>query len=268
MELLSEIEFVDQNPIGKSSRSNPVTYVKAYDEIRSLYANHKLSQKRGYKAKHFSFNVEGGRCDTCEGEGEVQIEMQFMADVHLTCETCHGRRFKDEILEIKVDEKTIFDILEMTINEAIDFFTKHNHQKIASKLQPLQDVGLGYIHLGQSSSTLSGGEAQRVKLASFLGRGSNQGHTLFIFDEPTTGLHFHDILKLMDSFNALITKGHSILIIEHNMDIIKCADWIIDLGPEGGKGGGDVLFSGTPEDLISSKIGFTGRYLSEKILSK
>jgi len=268
VELLSEIEFVDQNPIGKSSRSNPVTYVKAYDEIRSLYANHKLSQKRGYKAKHFSFNVEGGRCDTCEGEGEVQIEMQFMADVHLTCETCHGRRFKDEILEIKVDEKTIFDILEMTINEAIDFFTKHNHQKIASKLQPLQDVGLGYIHLGQSSSTLSGGEAQRVKLASFLGRGSNQGHTLFIFDEPTTGLHFHDILKLMDSFNALITKGHSILIIEHNMDIIKCADWIIDLGPEGGKGGGDVLFSGTPEDLISSKIGFTGRYLSEKILSK
>ena len=265
VELLSEIEFVDQNPIGKSSRSNPVTYVKAYDEIRSLYANHKLSQKRGYKAKHFSFNVEGGRCDTCEGEGEVQIEMQFMADVHLTCETCHGRRFKDEILEIKVDEKTIFDILEMTINEAIDFFTKHNHQKIASKLQPLQDVGLGYIHLGQSSSTLSGGEAQRVKLASFLGRGSNQGHTLFIFDEPTTGLHFHDILKLMDSFNALITKGHSILIIEHNMDIIKCADWIIDLGPEGGKGGGDVLFSGTPEDLISSKIGFTGRYLSEKI---
>jgi excinuclease ABC subunit A len=268
VELLSEIEFVDQNPIGKSSRSNPVTYVKAYDEIRSLYANHKLSQKRGYKAKHFSFNVEGGRCDTCEGEGEVQIEMQFMADVHLTCETCHGRRFKDEVLEIKVDEKTIFDILEMTINEAIDFFTKHNHQKIASKLQPLQDVGLGYIHLGQSSSTLSGGEAQRVKLASFLGRGSNQGHTLFIFDEPTTGLHFHDILKLMDSFNALITKGHSILIIEHNMDIIKCADWIIDLGPEGGKGGGDVLFSGTPEDLISSKIGFTGRYLSEKILSK
>ncbi len=268
VELLSEIEFVDQNPIGKSSRSNPVTYVKAYDEIRSLYANHKLSQKRGYKAKHFSFNVEGGRCDTCEGEGEVQIEMQFMADVHLTCETCHGRRFKDEILEIKVDEKTIFDILEMTINEAIDFFTKHNHQKIASKLQPLQDVGLGYIHLGQSSSTLSGGEAQRVKLASFLGRGSNQGHTLFIFDEPTTGLHFHDILKLMDSFNALIVKGHSILIIEHNMDIIKCADWIIDLGPEGGKGGGDVLFSGTPEDLISSKIGFTGRYLSEKILSK
>lgn len=268
VELLSEIEFVDQNPIGKSSRSNPVTYVKAYDEIRSLYANHKLSQKRGYKAKHFSFNVEGGRCDTCEGEGEVQIEMQFMADVHLTCETCHGRRFKDEILEIKVDEKTIFDILEMTINEAIDFFTKHNHQKIASKLQPLQDVGLGYIHLGQSSSTLSGGEAQRVKLASFLGRGSNQGHTLFIFDEPTTGLHFHDILKLMDSFNALIVKGHSILIIEHNMDIIKCADWIIDLGPEGGKGGGDVLFSGTPEDLISSKIGFTGRYLSEKILPK
>ena len=265
VEMLSEIEFVDQNPIGKSSRSNPVTYVKAYDEIRSLFANHKLSQKRNYKAKHFSFNVEGGRCDTCEGEGEVQIEMQFMADVHLTCETCHGRRFKDEILEIKVNEKNIFDILEMTIDEAIDFFTKHNHQKIAAKLQPLQDVGLGYIHLGQSSSTLSGGEAQRVKLASFLGRGSNQGHTLFIFDEPTTGLHFHDILKLMDSFNALIAKGHSILIIEHNMDIIKCADWVIDLGPEGGKGGGEVLFSGTPEELINSGLGFTGRYLSEKI---
>ncbi len=265
VEMLSEIEFVDQNPIGKSSRSNPVTYVKAYDEIRSLFANHKLSQKRNYKAKHFSFNVEGGRCDTCEGEGEVQIEMQFMADVHLTCETCHGRRFKDEILEIKVNEKNIFDILEMTIDEAIDFFSEHNHQKIAAKLQPLQDVGLGYIHLGQSSSTLSGGEAQRVKLASFLGRGSNQGHTLFIFDEPTTGLHFHDILKLMDSFNALIAKGHSILIIEHNMDIIKCADWVIDLGPEGGKGGGEVLFSGTPEELINSGLGFTGRYLSEKI---
>ena len=265
VEMLTEIEFVDQNPIGKSSRSNPVTYVKAYDEIRSLFASHKLSSKRGYKAKHFSFNVEGGRCDTCEGEGEVQIEMQFMADVHLICETCNGQRFKDEILEIKVDGKNIFDILEMTIDEAIEFFSENNHQKIANKLQPLQDVGLGYIHLGQSSSTLSGGEAQRVKLASFLGRGSNQGHTLFIFDEPTTGLHFHDILKLMDSFNALIAKGHSILIIEHNMDIIKCADWVIDLGPEGGKGGGEMLFSGTPEDLVKSGVGFTGRYLGEKI---
>lgn len=265
VEMLTEIEFVDQNPIGKSSRSNPVTYVKAYDEIRTLFANHKLSAKRGYKAKHFSFNVEGGRCDTCEGEGEVQIEMQFMADVHLICETCNGRRFKDEILEIKVDDKNIFDILEMTIDEAIVFFSENNHQKIALKLQPLQDVGLGYIHLGQSSSTLSGGEAQRVKLASFLGRGSNQGHTLFIFDEPTTGLHFHDILKLMDSFNALIAKGHSILIIEHNMDIIKCADWVIDLGPEGGKGGGELLFFGTPEDLVKSGCGFTGRYLAEKL---
>lgn len=262
---LTDVEFVDQNPIGKSSRSNPVTYVKAYDEIRSLFASTKLSKNRGYKAKHFSFNVEGGRCDNCEGEGEVQIEMQFMADVHLTCEVCKGQRFKDEILEVKVDEKNIFDVLEMTIDEAIDFFSEHEHQKIADKLQPLQDVGLGYIHLGQSSSTLSGGEAQRVKLASFLGRGSNQGHTLFIFDEPTTGLHFHDILKLLDSFNALIAKGHSILIIEHNLDIIKCADWVIDLGPEGGKRGGTIVFEGTPEDLVESGLGFTSEFLSEKL---
>ncbi|QTN39719.1 excinuclease ABC subunit UvrA [Cryomorphaceae bacterium] len=262
---LKEIEFVDQNPIGKSSRSNPVTYVKAYDEIRALYASQKLSKNRGYKAKHFSFNVEGGRCDNCEGEGEVQIEMQFMADVHLTCEVCKGQRFKDEILEVKVDGKNIYQVLEMTIDEAIDFFTANKHQKIADKLQPLQDVGLGYIHLGQSSSTLSGGEAQRVKLASFLSRGGNQGHTLFIFDEPTTGLHFHDILKLLDSFNALIAKGHSILIIEHNLDIIKCADWVIDLGPEGGVRGGNILFEGTPEGLVESGVGFTSGYLAEKL---
>ena len=262
---MTDVEFVDQNPIGKSSRSNPVTYVKAYDEIRSLFASNKLSKNRGYKAKHFSFNVEGGRCANCEGEGEVQIEMQFMADVHLTCEVCKGQRFKDEILEVKVDGKNIFGVLEMTIDEAIQFFSEHNHQKIADKLQPLQDVGLGYIHLGQSSSTLSGGEAQRVKLASFLGRGSNQGHTLFIFDEPTAGLHFHDILKLLDSFNALIAKGHSILIIEHNLDIIKCADWIIDLGPEGGKRGGTVVFEGTPEALVEAGVGFTSEFLREKL---
>ncbi len=262
---LTEVEFVDQNPIGKSSRSNPVTYVKAYDEIRALYAGQKLSKNRGYKAKHFSFNVEGGRCDNCEGEGEVQIEMQFMADVHLTCEVCKGQRFKDEILEVKVDGKNIYQVLEMTIDEAIDFFTTNKHQKIADKLQPLQDVGLGYIHLGQSSSTLSGGEAQRVKLASFLSRGGNQGHTLFIFDEPTTGLHFHDILKLLDSFNALIAKGHSILIIEHNLDIIKCADWVIDLGPEGGVRGGNILFEGTPEGLVESGVGFTSGYLADKL---
>ena len=265
MDQLSEVEFVDQDPIGKSSRSNPVTYVKAYDEIRALFASHKLSIMRGYKARHFSFNLEGGRCATCEGEGEVRIEMQFMADVHLTCETCKGRRFRDEILEVKVNGKNIYEVLEMTIDEAIRFFVEHKHLKIANKLQPLQDVGLGYIHLGQSSSTLSGGEAQRVKLASFLGRGSIQGHTLFIFDEPTTGLHFHDILKLLDSFNALIAKGHSILIIEHNLDIVKCADWIIDLGPEGGKNGGQVLFEGTPEELVDCGAGFTSAYLKKKV---
>lgn len=261
---ISGVEFIDQNPIGKSSRSNPVTYIKAYDEIRNLFASQKLSKTRGYKAKHFSFNTNGGRCEHCSGEGEVTIEMQFMADVHLECEHCKGKRFKDEILEIKFNQKNIADILEMTINEAIEFFEKGEQTKISKRLQPLQDVGLGYIHLGQSSSTLSGGEAQRVKLASFLGKGKSSGHQFFIFDEPTTGLHFHDIKKLLESFNALIENGHSILVIEHNPDVIKCADWLIDLGKEGGKNGGQLIFEGLPEDIINCKESSTGLFLKEK----
>jgi excinuclease ABC subunit A len=264
-DLIEQIEFVDQNPIGKSSRSNPVTYLKAYDEIRSLYANQKLSKVRGYKPKHFSFNTDGGRCDTCKGEGEVVIEMQFMADVHLVCEDCDGKRFKDDILEIEVDGKNIFDILELTVNDAINFFAENGYEKIVRKLQPLQDVGLGYIHLGQSSSTLSGGEAQRVKLASFLAQGNNDQHTLFIFDEPTTGLHFDDINKLLDSFTALLERGHSIVVIEHNPDVIKCADWIIDLGPGGGKHGGNLVFQGTPEELIENKDSETARFIAPKL---
>lgn len=261
---ISGVEFIDQNPIGKSSRSNPVTYIKAYDEIRNLFASQKLSKTRGYKAKHFSFNTNGGRCEHCSGEGEVTIEMQFMADVHLECEHCKGKRFKDEILEIKFNQKNIADILEMTINEAIEFFETGEQTKISKRLQPLQDVGLGYIHLGQSSSTLSGGEAQRVKLASFLGKGKSSGHQFFIFDEPTTGLHFHDIKKLLESFNALIENGHSILVIEHNPDVIKCADWLIDLGVEGGKNGGQLIFEGLPEDIINCKESATGEFLKEK----
>lgn len=265
---ISGVEFVDQNPIGRSSRSNPVTYIKAYDDIRSLFSNQKLSKLRGYQPKHFSFNVDGGRCETCKGEGEVTIEMQFMADVHLLCETCDGKRFKKEILEVKFEEKSIDDLLKMTIDDAIIFFKKHAQNKITSKLQPLQDVGLGYVTLGQSSSTLSGGEAQRIKLASFLVKGNSNastGKTLFIFDEPTTGLHFHDIQKLLKSFNELIAKGHSIVVIEHNLDLIKCADYIIDLGPEGGENGGTLVAHGTPEDVISSKNSYTAKYLSEKI---
>jgi excinuclease ABC subunit A len=261
---ISGVEFIDQNPIGKSSRSNPVTYIKAYDEIRNLYASQTLSSTRGYKAKHFSFNTNGGRCEHCSGEGEVTIEMQFMADVHLECEHCKGKRFKDEILEVKFNEKNIADILGMTIDEAITFFENSEQTKISRRLQPLQDVGLGYIHLGQSSSTLSGGEAQRVKLASFLGKGKNQGQQFFIFDEPTTGLHFHDIKKLLESFNALIENGHTILIIEHNPDVIKCADWLIDLGKEGGKYGGQLIFEGLPEDIINCKESSTGEFLKEK----
>lgn len=264
---LTSVEFVDQNPIGKSSRSNPVTYVKAYDEIRAMYAEQPLSKMRGYKPSHFSFNVDAGRCDVCEGEGEVVVEMQFMSDVHLTCESCNGRRFKEETLEVKYKEKNIADILEMTVDEAVDFFSDGStyEKKILQKLKPLQDTGLGYVHLGQASSTLSGGEAQRIKLASFLMHGNNQQPTLFIFDEPTTGLHFHDIRKLLDAFNALILQGHTILIIEHNMEVIKCADWIIDLGPEGGDEGGNLVFEGTPEDLIKSKNSSTGSYLKEKL---
>ena len=264
---LTSVEFVDQNPIGKSSRSNPVTYLKAYDEIRKLFAEQQASKYQGFKPSHFSFNVDGGRCEECQGEGEIKVEMQFMADIHLTCESCHGKRFKDEILEVKFKGKNIHDILEMTVNQSIDFFSEckgSTEKKIAKKLQPLQDVGLGYVKLGQSSSTLSGGESQRVKLAAFLAK-EKDSPALFIFDEPTTGLHFHDIKKLLDSFNALISRGHSIIIIEHNLDVIKSADWIIDLGPEGGKNGGQVQFEGTPEDMVSQSNSFTAKALSEKL---
>ena len=262
---IKHVEFVDQNPIGRSSRSNPVTYIKAYDDIRNLFANQKLSKIRNYKSKHFSFNVDGGRCETCKGEGEVTIEMQFMADVHLQCETCGGKRFKKEVLEVAFEDKNIDDILNMTIDDAIDFFETHKESKIQRKLQPLQDVGLGYVQLGQSSSTLSGGEAQRIKLASFLVKGNTKDKALFIFDEPTTGLHFHDIKKLLKSFNELIEKGHSILVIEHNLDLVKCADYIIDLGPEGGKKGGTIVAAGTPEEIIKNKKSYTGQYLKEKL---
>jgi len=262
---IKHVEFIDQNPIGRSSRSNPVTYIKAYDDIRALYSKQKLSKIRNYQAKHFSFNVDGGRCETCKGEGEVTIEMQFMADVHLTCETCDGKRFKKEVLEVAFNNKSIDDILNLTIDEAITFFTEYNQTKIQSKLQALQDVGLGYVTLGQSSSTLSGGEAQRIKLASFLGKGKKDNNTLFIFDEPTTGLHFHDIKKLLKSFQALINIGHSIIVIEHNLELIKCADYIIDLGPEGGKNGGKLIAQGTPEELIKNKKSITASFLKEKL---
>ncbi len=266
--LIKAVEYIDQNPIGKSSRSNPVTYVKAYDEIRTLYSNQPLAKNRGYKPSVFSFNVAGGRCEECEGEGFVTISMQFMADIKLQCDVCGGKRFKDEILEVEYNGKNIYNILEMTVDDSIEFFSQKMlgsiEQRIISKLQPLQDVGLGYVHLGQASSTLSGGEAQRIKLASFLTKGSNEQQTLFIFDEPTTGLHFHDIKKLLDAFNALIAQGHSLVIIEHNMDVIKCADWVIDLGPEGGEKGGNVVFQGLPRDLAKQEDSFTGKYLKEK----
>lgn len=261
--LLKNVEFVDQNPIGKSSRSNPVTYVKAYDDIRNLYSQQKMSKMAGYKPSHFSFNVDGGRCDECQGEGTITVEMQFMADIRLLCESCKGKRFKDEILDVKYKGKTIFDVLEMTVNEAVEFFTSKDERyerAIIKKLKPLQDVGLGYIKLGQSSNTLSGGESQRVKLAFFLSK-ERAEPTMFIFDEPTTGLHFHDVKTLLSALNALISRGHSILIIEHNMEIIKTADWIIDLGPEGGDKGGHLLFSGTPEDIIKCKKSYTGQYM-------
>ena len=259
------IEFVDQNPIGRSSRSNPVTYIKAYDDIRSLFASQKLSKIRNYQAKHFSFNVDGGRCETCKGEGEVTIEMQFMADVHLQCETCQGKRFKKEVLEVKYGDKSIHDILTMTIDDAISFFDEQAELKVTRKLKPLQDVGLGYVQLGQSSSTLSGGEAQRIKLASFLVKSTSKDKVLFIFDEPTTGLHFHDINKLLKSFNALIEKGHSVIVIEHNMDLVKCADYIIDLGLEGGETGGQLLAFGTPEEVVKNKKSYTAKYLKDKV---
>jgi excinuclease ABC subunit A len=262
---IQHIEYIDQNPIGRSSRSNPVTYIKAYDDIRDVFSKEKLSKIRGYQPKHFSFNVDGGRCETCSGEGSINVEMVFMADVHLPCDTCGGKRFKKEILEIYFEGKNIDDILTMTIDDAIAFFTAAKQTKIVQKLQPLQDVGLGYVQLGQSSSTLSGGEAQRIKLATFLVKGSTKEKALFVFDEPTTGLHFHDIKKLLKSFDALIEKGHSIIVIEHNIDLIKCADYIIDLGPEGGENGGQILAVGTPEEIVKDKKSITGKYLKEKL---
>jgi len=263
--LIKNIELIDQNPIGKSSRSNPVTYLKAYDDIRDLFSKQKLAKVQNLKPKHFSFNVDGGRCDECKGEGVITVSMQFMADIELECETCHGTRFKDEILEIRFDEKNISDILHMTVDEALDFFKENNQDKIVTKLKPLQEVGLGYLQLGQSSSTLSGGEAQRVKLASFLVKGATTDKSLFIFDEPSTGLHFHDINKLLKSLQALIELGHSVVVIEHQPDIIKTADYIIDIGPDAGKHGGEIVFAGTPEDLIKNKKSHTARYLKEKL---
>ncbi len=262
---IKTVEFIDQNPIGRSSRSNPVTYIKAYDDIRNLFAKQKVSTIRNYKAKHFSFNVDGGRCETCKGEGEVTIEMQFMADVQLLCETCNGKRFKKEVLEVTFHDKNIDDILTMTVEDAVAFFEKHEEKKITKKLKPLKDVGLGYVQLGQSSSTLSGGEAQRIKLASFLVKGDSPDKTLFIFDEPTTGLHFHDIQKLLASFYALLEKGHTLIVVEHNLDLIKCADYIIDLGLEGGIRGGQLIASGTPEEVAKNKKSFTAQYLREKL---
>ena len=264
-EHLKQIEFVDQNPIGRSSRSNPITYVKAYDDIRALFASEKLSKIRGYKPKHFSFNVDGGRCETCKGDGEVTIEMQFMADVHLTCDNCKGKRFKKEILEVNYNGKSIDDILNLTIDEALCFFQENKQLKLVEKLKPLVDVGLGYVKLGQKSSTLSGGEAQRIKLATFLGKGGQNRPTLFIFDEPTTGLHFHDINKLLNSFNALIENGHSVIVIEHNLDLIKNADHIIDLGPEGGDKGGRLVAFGAPEELVNQNESLTAEYLKVKL---
>jgi excinuclease ABC subunit A len=271
LRLIQAVEFIDQNPIGKSSRSNPATYLKAYDEIRTLFSEQKLAKLRGIKPAFFSFNVPGGRCEECEGEGVQKIEMQFMADVYLPCEACHGTRFKEEVLEIKYDGKHISDILNMSIEEAIDFFEHSSERqtpivgRIVNRLKPLQEVGLGYLKLGQSSSSLSGGEAQRVKLAYFLVKGQIEKPTLFIFDEPTTGLHFHDVNKLLESFNALIANGHSVIIIEHNMDVIKSADWVIDLGPESGNKGGEIVFEGTPEDLVKCKASYTGKALKNKL---
>ena len=264
LSMIKDIEFVDQNPIGKSSRSNPVTYIKAYDEIRKLFAEQPLSKQMGYSAGYFSFNTEGGRCEECKGEGTVTVEMQFMADLVLECESCHGKRFKNETLEVCYEGKNIYDILEMTVNQAIEFFTEHKQKKIVKKLLPLQEVGLGYIKLGQSSSTLSGGENQRVKLAYFLSIEKAQP-TIFVFDEPTTGLHFHDIKKLLEVFDSLISRGHTVVIIEHNMDVIKCADYIIDLGPEGGDKGGNLVIAGTPEEVAQCGASYTGQYLAEKM---
>ena len=265
LDAVANVEMVDQNPIGKSSRSNPVTYVKAYDDIRELFASQPLAKLRGFSAQHFSFNVDKGRCPVCKGDGEVVVSMQFMADVHLVCEACGGRRFKREVLEVKYAEKNIADIMDMTVDQAIDFFTRHGNVRIAEKLAPLADVGLGYIHLGQPSSTLSGGEAQRIKLASFLGKGKVGVRTLFIFDEPTTGLHFHDIKKLLAAFDSLIARGHSIVVVEHNPDVIKCADYVIDLGPQAGAAGGNLVFAGTPEELARCAGSATAPYVAAEL---
>ena len=261
---IKHVEFVDQNPIGKSTRSNPATYVKAYDAIRQLFAEQPLAKQMGFSPQYFSFNTEGGRCEECKGAGVISVEMQFMADLVLECEACHGQRFKHDLLEVRFHEKNINDVLNMTVSEATTFFGEYKQQAIVNRLKPLEDVGLGYIKLGQNSSTLSGGENQRVKLAYFIGQ-EKQEPTLFIFDEPTTGLHFHDIQRLLDAFKALIERGHTILVIEHNLDVIKCADYVIDIGPDGGDKGGSLVFAGTPEALIECKTSITGRYLKEKI---
>ena len=262
------VEFVDQNPIGRSSRSNPVTYVKAFDDIRDLFSRQHASKIRGLKPGYFSFNVSGGRCEMCEGEGQITVSMQFMADVHLTCEACNGSRYKDEALEIKYRNKSIADILAMDIDSALAFFkegTDRIEEKIAEKIQPLVDVGLGYLSMGQPSSTLSGGEAQRIKLASFLTKLKNPSPTVFIFDEPTTGLHFDDIQKLLVSLNRLLAIGHSVIVIEHDMDVVKCADYVIDLGPTGGDAGGHIVFQGSPDELVKCKESLTGKFLAEKL---
>jgi excinuclease ABC subunit A len=263
---IKSVQFIDQNPIGRSSRSNPVTYLKVYDDIRNLYAKIPQSISKGFKSKFFSFNTDGGRCDECRGEGIIKIEMQFMADVELECDICKGKRFKDEITAIKYNGVSIDMLLNMTVDDSIQFFRKYNQSKIVSKLLPLQSVGLGYVSLGQSSNTLSGGEAQRIKLASFIGKGDQIEKTFFIFDEPTTGLHFHDVRKLLNTFDKLIRMGHSILVIEHNLDMISCADYIIDLGPEGGDKGGKIVAEGTPEEIIKIKKSYTGQYLKSKII--
>jgi excinuclease ABC subunit A len=263
--LLKSVEFINQNPIGRSSRSNPVTYIKAFDDIRNIFSNQNLSKNRGYKPKHFSFNVDGGRCETCKGEGVVTIEMQFMADVLLECESCKGKRFKDEVREVKYNNYSIDQILDLTIDDALKLFSLNGENKLISKLKPLSDVGLGYVTLGQSSTTLSGGEAQRIKLASFIAKGETKDKVLFIFDEPTTGLHFHDIKKLLISFNRLLDNGHTIVVVEHNLDLIKCADHLIELGPKAGKEGGEIVAQGPPEKIIDFKNSPTSKYLKIKL---
>ena len=263
-EAVKHVEFVDQNPIGKSTRSNPATYVKAYETIRQLFADQPLAKQMGFTPQYFSFNTEGGRCEECKGAGVINVEMQFMADLILECEACHGKRFKHDILEVRFHDKNINDVLNMTVSEAIEFFGEYKQQTIVNRLKPLENVGLGYIKLGQNSSTLSGGENQRVKLAYFIGQ-EKQEPTLFIFDEPTTGLHFHDIQRLLNAFNALIERGHTILVIEHNMDVIKCADYVTDLGPEGGDKGGNLVFEGTPEELVKCKESITAKFLKDKL---